>query len=204
MLGRSVRFSMRPPPILLLVVVLPLFATGCGDDDEIRRYSVPKERVREPAAAMPKGLGDAILEATSAPASGGELGYRVPEGWKELPATGMRTAAFEVTAGEKRAEVTVIVLGREAGSVAANVNRWREQVGLSPLSEPEIAASLQEVRVGGEAGRLVHLEGREKVAMLAALVNRADRVWFFKMMGPADLVGAQKENFTKFLESIGF
>jgi hypothetical protein len=40
--------------------------------------------------------------------------------------------------------------------------------------------------------------------MLAAVVSQDDRTWFFKLTGPESVVGAERENFVKFLKSVKF
>src|SRR5262249_30227041 len=55
------------------------------------------------------------------PADNSPLKFKTPDGWQQKPAGGFRLAAF--TVGENT-EVTVIPLGKSAGSLLSNVNRW--------------------------------------------------------------------------------
>src|SRR5262245_32017108 len=45
---------------------------------------------------------------------------------------------------------------------------------------------------------------RPALRMLAAMIPRGDRTWFFKAVGPAEQIGAQKEAFDQFLASVRF
>src|SRR4051812_8451045 len=88
--------------------------TGCGRDD-VRTYRVPKETTPQlPAADLPAG-------------------------WQAAPPGEMRVASYRVKGKDgKMADVSVIPLPGMAGRDIDNVNRWRGQVGLAPVSEGEL------------------------------------------------------------------
>ena len=46
--------------------------------------------------------------------------------------------------------------------------------------------------------------GREPQRILEAIVAQNDRTWFFKMRGPADVVGRHKAAFEAFLGTVRF
>ncbi len=134
------------------------------------------------------------------------LRYTKPEGWKE-PARKKpgRLAEFAVEGNGERAEVTVTAFPGDVGGVAANVNRWRGQVGLPEVSDADARRAVTALPVAGLDGGFVDLtgpNGRER--LLAVLVPRGERTWFFKMLGPADLVGRQKAAFEAFVKSVQF
>lgn len=90
----------------------------------------------------------------------------------------MRYATLVPAAGP---EVSVTRLGGGGGGMLANVNRWRGQVFLPPLTEAELAASLKEVSLGGEdKASVVDIVG-PKGRILGALIPVAGgQTWFFK------------------------
>jgi hypothetical protein len=141
------------------------------------------------------------------------LTYSRPESWRELPPSAKAmpgisvVAAFQVSEGEQMAEVTITQLAGEAGGVLANVNRWRSQIGLDPVTEEELRKDLQVTEIAGARGVLIDLLGPEKAdrqRILAAISTQGDRSWFFKLKGPAELVGKQKTNFVTFIGSVRF
>src|SRR5207249_1802842 len=67
----------------------------------------------------------------------GKPSWEVPAGWQEVAASQMLLAKFLVGGNEGRAEVTVSAFPGDTGSVLGNVNRWRAQVGLAPLSQED-------------------------------------------------------------------
>ncbi len=103
-----------------------LAVAGCGRED-IKVYTVPKEPVAttsEPMARRP-----------AAPATP-QLRLTLPAGWKESPPSEFRVASFRVRGKDARedADVSVVPLPGDAGGDLANVNRWRGQVDLAPVT----------------------------------------------------------------------
>jgi len=134
--------------------------------------------------------------------------YETPEGWKTLPASGMRVAAFSVGEGEQAAEITVIPLGPQAGSLLDNINRWRQQIELAPIKSDELAASVSEIDVGDDQGQYAELIGSNErangQAIFAVAVETTNRTWFIKMMGAQSTVERQRDHFRAFASSIRF
>ena len=65
--------------------------------------------------------------------------WRTPEGWQELAPTSLREINLR-PAGDPDAECYLTVLPGGAGGVAANVNRWRGQLGEPPLGGQELSS----------------------------------------------------------------
>jgi len=132
------------------------------------------------------------------------LSYMVPDGWTEITGAGsMRVAAFSIDEGGRRAEATIVVLGGDAGGVAANVNRWRGQIGLAPVDEVEVVKGLMTMRVSEIEAKMADLTGSAE-RILAVIVSRSGHTWFFKLQGPGELVARNKEKFESFLSSVRF
>lgn len=184
--------SKAPWLFLALAVVL----TACGKD-QVSEYEVPKEKV---PAARPGG-------PQETPATVELPEWKVPEGWKELPGEGMRYATLVVEAGEPPLEVRVTPLGMAARDPLANVNRWREQIGLGPIESQDLAQVHRTENVGGRSVDLVDMtgpagDGQPATRILAAIVPGSDTVWFFMLMAPADRVGKHTKEFESFVRSI--
>jgi hypothetical protein len=105
-----------------------------------------------------------------------------------------------VPAADAPADVAVTATG--PSDPLANINRWRGQVELPPIPDVN-AANGEPVTVAGDEGRLFDFQG-PKNRILVAMVPHAGQLWFFKMTGPADPVGAQKDNFKSFVTSVQF
>ena len=75
--------------------------------------------------------------------------------------------------------------------------------------DEEVLKSAREVKVDGLRGHAVDLkgpprDGQSAQGTLGAVVTRDDQVWFFKLTGPAELVGRQKTAFNELLTSVKF
>lgn len=135
--------------------------------------------------------------------------YTVPVGWREEPGNPVRLASFRVGTPGEDAEVAVTRFPGDVGGVFQNVNRWRSQVGLGPVGEDQLGKDVQHREVAGSPAYAVDLSGpgtngRGATEMLAVAVKRDDQTWFFKMTGPAAVVGKQKAAFEQFVKSVQF
>ena len=185
---------------------------GCGRDS-VKVYHTDSSDTAPPtpppaaSAAMPS----AMPEGVPAPDNSGQpkLQFTLPAGWEQKAVTQMRVASFGVAQAGKQADVSVIPLPGMAGTDSANVNRWRGQVGLSPLADAELAPLAEKVTVGEAPADLYDLAGTapgsgDAERILGVILHRKDTAWFFKMTGDAGLVEAQKNAFIAFLKSVQF
>ena len=133
----------------------------------------------------------------------------VPEDWQPGRLSTFRKAAYNIADGEKQAEVTVMDFPAGTGSPMAdplaNANRWRGQVGMEPLDADSIKSNSETVEIDNKQGSYFELlpEG-QPTGILAAMVQRGDKMWFFKMSGDRRLVADQQDNFRSLLKSVKF
>jgi hypothetical protein len=129
--------------------------------------------------------------------------YAAPEGWEKKAPGMMAKDAYLIEDGKNSAEVTLTPLG---GDPAANINRWREQVGLEKVDPDEIGKSAKLIQVAGIKSYYVDIGNPKgeptKNRILGVIVPLNRRTsWFIKMTGPLDFVGQHKADFEKFVES---
>jgi hypothetical protein len=174
-----------------------LSVTGCNRS-EVRTYSAPKSDSTPPVMAAAE---------ESAPAT---VHWKLPAGWQEQPASAMRVGSFAVAGADgQKADVSIIPLVGMGGSDLDNVNRWRGQVGLPPISQEEMAKASEAVSVAGDKALLFDIAGTppgetKTTRLLAAVLHREGTAWFFKMTGDDKLVAQQKPAFVGFLKDITF
>lgn len=195
----------RFPVLSLATLVL---AVGCKPGNEIQVYQAPREGATPPGTATSAASG-ATAGTPQAPLP---VPWTVPDGWTEKPASpgGMRVASYGVTTPDGRAvDISVVALGGGAGATLANVNRWRDQIGLDPLSEAELPAQRQSVKIGGIESDLFDmvgdkpvLDGKFKARTLAAIMLVGDTTVFFKATGEDALVAENKPKFLAWLKSV--
>jgi hypothetical protein len=83
--------------------------------------------------------------------------WDLPAGWTQKPASGMRFATVEIPTSQGTIELTVTPLravGEPQEYALANVNRWRQQLGLGPIEATEAFGA------EGRPGAVVELEAR--------------------------------------------
>jgi hypothetical protein len=91
----------------------------------------------------------------------------------------------------------------DVGGPLANVNRWRGQVGLSPIGEPALAGELRPVEGAALPVLGVDLSGKDQ-RLLAAMVSGAGETWFLKLQGAPDQVAGLADGFQALLRSLRF
>ncbi|MGE5193959.1 MAG: hypothetical protein ACM3U2_15805 [Deltaproteobacteria bacterium] len=90
--------------------------------------------------------------------------WALPEGWEQLPGSSMRFATLKIPTEGKPLELSVIPLPTAEGDFDAyllsNVNRWRDQLQLAPISKDELADKVVKIDLAGTPAWLVNYEGR--------------------------------------------
>lgn len=135
--------------------------------------------------------------AAAAPATSNA---NVPAGWKEVPATQFLLAKYVIQSNGAEASVNVSMLDGTGGGLLPNVNRWRGQLGLPPISEGELTTQTQSLDVAGTKATLVDINGA-KGRLIGIIAPQAGQTWFYKLMGDAQIVEQQKDAFTKFVQN---
>jgi hypothetical protein len=123
----------------------------------------PEELVAEQAGRFRK-----FVESVRFADKGEIPEWKLPDGWRRQPASGMRHATIEISSSKEPLELAVTPL-KTGGEdfhdyVLANVDRWRLQLGLPPTSKTKLfgpserSGELIEVKLDdGEKALLVNL-----------------------------------------------
>jgi hypothetical protein len=166
-------------------------------------------------ASTPNGLppshppiGNIPPAAAPAPTSSeGKPEWQVPAGWQEIDGGQFLVAKFIISGSDNsQAAVNVSMSAGEGGGVLGNVNRWRGQLGLAPQSQADVDKSITSVDIQGGKAMLVDLSGTDmksgaKTRFIGAVVPKGQQTWFYKLMGPPQLVEQQKDTFAKFIQT---
>ena len=211
--------------VVMVVSALAWMAAGCGKD-EVRVYQAPQD-APPVAAANPQGgaaLTSAASEIPKSAASGSSssagsessaserpaVPWTVPAGWEEKPASGMRVASYGVKRPDGRSvDISVVAMGGGAGGELENVNRWRDQIGLEPATEADLAGLRSIIPSGNRQvvmyeldGKKAVLDGKYPARTLAAILPAGEMTVFFKITGESALVAEQKPQFLAWLKSV--
>ena len=211
--------------VVMVVSALAWMAAGCGKD-EVRVYQAPQD-APPVAAANPQGKttqnspaseipGSAVSGSSSSVGSESSASERpavpwtVPAGWEEKPASGMRVASYGVKRTDGRSvDISVVAMGGGAGGELENVNRWRDQIGLEPATEADLAGLRSIIPAGNRQvvmyqldGKKAVLDGKYPARTLAAILPAGEMTVFFKITGESALVAEQKPQFLAWLKSV--
>lgn len=154
--------------------------------------------VPAPTAAMP-AMGSAPQPGEAAPAAASD--WKTPAGWKSVTPGPMQAAKFSVPDKDgAKADVMVSVFPNPTGGTLGNVNRWRGQIGLSPVTDaelPPLVKPLDEKIADAVVADMAN-NGRR---LVGAIVPRSGQWFFFKLLGDDAAVAAQKDAFLAFVKS---
>lgn len=145
--------------------------------------------------------------APASPAAEGKPQWQVPSGWVEAPGGQFLIAKFNIAgADNSQAAVNVSMSAGDGGGLVSNVNRWRRQLALSELPDAEVLKMVTTMEGGAGKGSLVDMVGtdartNQKTRVLGVMVPRGGQTWFYKLMGPEQLVEREKNNFINFLKT---
>lgn len=185
-------------PALGAVLSLSCFA-GC-DNSKIEVYRVEKEHDSQTAQ---------ITEASGGSSGRGTVTWQAPADWVEQPSSGLRRGTFKIHGKDGgEAELSITAFPGDVGGLLANINRWRGQIQLPPLAQPDLAQVVTPLSASGRNISFVDIvstdsiKGGKKSRILGAILPLGDETWFFKLSGPDELVAARKDEFKKFLETI--
>ena len=166
---------------------------GCGDSEQITRYTIPNETPatdtvaadqssRMLAAIVPyegrawffkvTGPDKALQEQSEAfrtfigslSFDGQRPQWQLPEGWQEQPGDGVMRVATVRLSTDPALEMSIIPLDMPPGDdtqyVLSNVNRWRNQLQLPPITAEQLPDEVEEVDIeGSEPATIVELVG---------------------------------------------
>ena len=192
--------------LALPFVLLPLALGSCGDE-EIRTYKVASDTSSPATANAPAADPIGQAPAAEAPhdhaAHSNSVTWNALEGWQKQPAGQFLTAAYSAPDSLR---VTVSKLGGDGGGLAANINRWRGQVGLESLAEDKIGGQPMKIADSEEGMRLYNLApdsiADDANGILAAVLPLAGETWYFKMTGPAAAIRKNGAAFMEFLRTV--
>jgi hypothetical protein len=201
---------------MALLAMSLLCAFGCRKAS-VEAYRIPKEKDPEIAAASapaasgsnataPSANGGSSMANTAVPtAEGAGLTWTAPAEWRQKPASAMRKGSFTIPGnGGEDGDLSITAFPGDVGGELANVNRWRGQVQLPPVTEADLASEVTRAEHDGLKFAIVDFTatGSNPHRILGAIVPFEGATWFFKLAGPDAVVGGAKTSFIAFLQTV--
>lgn len=210
---------MRSRNPFLLASVLALTLSGCRDND-VKAYRIPKENVAAmpaspaptettgaTAPAAPSGGAQPDMASTPVATAGGEnLVWTAPTSWEPRAGSAMRKGTYVISGADgATAELAITAFPGDVGGDLANVNRWRNQLGLPPIGAAELPLALLRFEANGlqvAVAEMVATSGNPPQRVLGGIVPYGNATWFFKLTGPDAVVTAAKPDFLDFMRTV--
>lgn len=166
-----------------LLTIALLAAAGCGREEEVRHYRAPKDPMWRMIGAVVRTPSDTWFFKVTSPADrletakaevlgflrklrieDGQVRWTVPQGWTEEKGGAQRESTLRFGDHEPKFEVTVNRFPGDAGGLAANVNRWRDQLGLEKVDEATVTAQAKKLDNAAAEVHVVDLIGPTRPA----------------------------------------
>ncbi len=184
--------------VLICAIILTL---GCSEPI-VETYTIAKEAPDEKLIPVVQNQKMQALPGMEAyTKSAPSLQYETPLGWNELKPTSIRKANFSIKNNLGEAEISVTVFPGDVGGLLANINRWRNQIGLQTVEASNLNTLIEPLEISKNLGYFTKLNGN-KQSILGGILPLNDATWFIKMQGSILCVDAETENFKGFLLSI--
>jgi len=176
----------------ILIAVLGL-SIGCAEEPSVGVYETP----------LPAGVG-----VVQGPVVIDGLEIDPPTGWRDFGATSMLLAKYRSADG---AELTV---SQASGALIPNINRWRRQLGLAPLSQQIDPLLVIDDVLETPAGAVAVIDiadseddpmaNRFRIGVIMEVRDgqATGRQWFFKLSGPASVIDQHRQTFDQMLLSL--
>jgi len=136
--------------------------------------------------------------ASETPAPAVAPNLPAPKEWQSVAPGPMQMAKFTAANG---VEISVSAFPGEVGGVLANVNRWRGQLSLAPITEADLPKTTAPVEnlSGAVLADLSSADGTKRT--LAVIVPCAGQTAFYKMTGAPAAVEAERTRFIAFVQA---
>ncbi len=184
---------------------------GCGEE-EIEVYEAPQPAIASNTAHDPNDgqdhsghdhamhASEPAAADNSASTISGKFTVELPEGWQQTQPGSMILHSYQTASG---ADVNVSAFPGDVGGVAANVARWRRQLGLGPLTQDQLQSSIEQDKIGPiDANRVDIANDSQRMVVSFGMVD--GKTWFIKLTGTSDQVQTALPKFDQFLKTVNW
>ena len=176
--------------LVWFIMCLSVSLTAC-QSSQIYTYKVPKEPI--PLASLADDSADDSLH------------WHFPSHWVATETNSFRQYSFRVphpsmAHPDAQGDFSIVSFPGTAGSILSNVNRWRGQLSLPPISEEELDFQLlnednRRIKVFDMTSTTSHPEAGFYPRTLVATFQHNDQQYFIKLTGESMLLNQEKSHF---------
>jgi hypothetical protein len=184
-----------------LLVIGLLLLTAC-EQQVAESYTIPKEKSAVTTTTQSDKPAMQVLPGMQSFAdSASGISYQTPDSWTEFPPSSIRKANFTIDNASGTAEVSITVFPGDVGGTLANINRWRQQIGLSSIDQVSLNENISSIIISNHQGYFTKLEGNTE-SILGGILPFHGSTWFIKMQGDILAIDEEVDTFKNFLSSI--
>lgn len=200
-------FSEKQPYILTNISLIGLLVIGlvllsACEQKAAESYTIPKEKSTVATTSQSEEPKMQVLPGMQSFAdSASGISYQTPDSWTEFPPSSIRKANFKIDNASGTAEVSVTVFPGDVGGTLANINRWRQQISLSPIDQASLKENISPIIISNHQGYFTKLEGNTE-SILGGILPFHGSTWFIKMQGDILVIEEEVDTFKSFLSSI--
>jgi hypothetical protein len=216
-------------PAIVSVIALTAVSTGCSSNKEKidpakGRAAAQPSQTGQQAPAMPPGhpavQQQSVANPHPATDTANGLTWDVPGSFEKVPpASSMRVAQYRIPSGQngvKDGELAVFFFGAgTGGATQANLERWASQFQQAEQGDPMKNAKTNTFNDRDLKVTTIELDGRYVSStmgggpsydepnwrLLGAVVEGTGGPWFFKAVGPKDVLEKHRGDIMKFYKS---
>jgi hypothetical protein len=184
-----------------LLVIGLLLLTAC-EQQVAESYTIPKEKSAVTTTTQSDKPAMQVLPGMQSFAdSASGISYQTPDSWTEFPPSSIRKANFTIDNASGTAEVSITVFPGDVGGTLANINRWRQQIGLISIDQLSLNENISSIIISNHQGYFTKLEGNTE-SILGGILPFHGSTWFIKMQGDILAIDEEVDTFKSFLSSI--
>ncbi len=159
------------------LVATALILSGCADRE------IEEQRVEKGIERLPSDEQSSPAQgAPASPESSSTTPWEVPEGWVLDPTPRqMRIATYLADTQSGPTEIAITRFPGDVGGVLANINRWRGQMGLEPVSETGLESTISRFETPGFSGYETRIDSDRGVMIAVGVHDQSiDQTWFVR------------------------
>ena len=184
-----------------LLTIGLLLLTAC-EQQVAESYTIPKEKSAVTTTTQSDKPAMQVLPGMQSFAdSASGISYQTPDSWTEFPPSSIRKANFTIDNASGTAEVSITVFPGDVGGTLANINRWRQQIGLISIDQLSLNENISSIIISNHQGYFTKLEGNTE-SILGGILPFHGSTWFIKMQGDILAIDEEVDTFKSFLSSI--
>ena len=173
--------------------ILLFFFISCEYNNHVRTYTLSKQNI------------DKSNSLKTSQSNNNGLTWVKPNSWIISQGSSMRLASFSVPHKGGLGDLSVIQLMSDGGGLELNVNRWRRQLQLDPVSIQEIDNSI--IMYNGNIGnysiiRIINEKTHDAFICAILPINNKTKTLFIKLSIKSDYILEVEKDFIEFCSSI--